>query len=33
LFETFLILRRNQWDTVISVKTSSCNVPVFPTGF
>ena len=33
LFEIFLILRRNQRDIVINVKTSSCKVPVILIGF
>ena len=28
LFETFLTLRRNQGDTVINIRTFSCQVPV-----
>ena len=33
LFDTFLILRRIQRDTVINVKMSSWKVPVIPAGF
>ena len=33
LLETFLILRINQRDTFINVKTSSCKVPVILVGF
>jgi hypothetical protein len=33
IFEKFLILRRNQRDIVINVKTCSCKVPVILVGF
>ena len=33
LFETFLVLRINQRDIIINVKTSSCKVPVILVGF
>jgi hypothetical protein len=29
LSETFLILRRNQWDVVINICSSSCKIPLF----
>jgi hypothetical protein len=32
-FDTFLILKRFQWDVVINVHKSLCEVPVIPVGF